>query len=130
MCLFSYNSTPTIATRNIKVYKVLWYNKDKGWTAPILGNYTYKKGINTSNSDDARLKVLMPECLYSIGIGYLHSVKTKRQAKFILKQLNSADPCGDYKIVKMFIPKGSKYFKSFDNKEYCSDKLLWHLFFF
>lgn len=126
MCLFSYNFTPTIAIRNIKVFKVLCYNKGKGWIAPILGNYTYKKGINDSNLDNVLPEVvLLGEILYSIGKGYLHSAKTKKQAKFILKHLNFQDPCGDYKIVKMFIPKGSKYFESFDNKEYCSDKLLW-----
>ena len=127
MCLFSYNSTPTIATRNIKVFKVLYHSKGKGWIAPIVGNYIYRKGMNTSNSYNILppKNVILGEILYSVGIGYLHSTKTKRHAKFILKQLNFEDPCGDYKIVKMFIPKGSCYFKSFNDKEYCSDQLLW-----
>ena len=128
MCLFSYNSTPTIATHNIKVFKVLYYSKNKEWIAPILGNYTYRKGINIPRSINVIncQEVKRPGYIvYSVGIGYLHSAKKRKQAKFILEQLNFQDPCSEYKIIKMFIPKGSKYFKSFDNKEYCSDKLLW-----
>ena len=124
MCLYSNTNVPSIAKRDILVYKVL-LQKDGKYYAPYQETYEYKKGINIPSENKQR--ILCRDKDFQISFGILHSCKTRGQAKYILSilKLMSPYPIKQFIVVKMYIPKGTKFFISSDKREYASNKLLW-----
>lgn len=112
---------PCIAKRNIPVYKVL--DKDNLSPCKLMrdekGNVMkWRKGylyIELPNKDGEVFQYIRHWRIWWITKG-LHSVKTKSMARGM---------CGTYrKIVKMYIPKGAKYYTNKDGY-YVSDQLLY-----
>lgn len=112
---------PKITVRDIKVYKVIRKNG-----TGVYRDLRYKNGnmmlwkpgyhyteLPDTNGNVFGIKIRLDEWAIYKG---LHSIKTPKKAKIHIYN-------NDCIIVKMIIPKGSKYFKNKD--EYVSDQLVY-----
>lgn len=124
MCLTSYQLTPTVAEKDITVYKVL----TAGNLAPYKG-MEYHHGLNYPEQDPPEEPVVMSgEQLKWVDIdrGYLHAFRTIYHARVLANHMDFRLPADSEKhqVVKMRIPAGSKYYEGvFD--EIASTALAW-----
>lgn len=125
MCLFSETRIPKIATKNIKVYKVV-KQKNKELLTPYL-NYEVSKVMKTSFKECIKAILNMRRNMYrgyEISYGFIHSAKSFRTAHLLRTSLCCYNCClnDKYIIITGIIPKGSLYYESVGS--YCSNKLI------
>lgn len=136
MCLISYNVLPYIAFRNIPCYKLLYRASERCYVSPFQRleykindfNYPKEKYINwgkdiTMDEYSTFLKYNdYRKTLYMIEKGFLHSYTFKGTKSNDLKKYeNQFIP--NYYLFECYIPKGTEYFISVDENEFCSRKL-------
>lgn len=137
MCLKTYSATPTIAEKDIVVYKVLlWDSYGERYLSPFQG-HEYNLGVEEV-VDDMYQGYTKSEYYFNYTIHIdegLHSFTTKREAKRGAKffmfgysdDLKERDV--EVVILKSIIPKGAKYYKGTwgsggtSIESYASDKL-------
>ena len=103
MCLIKTHTEIKTAEEDIPVYKVLRVD----YIAPFCPWYRYRKGLNRPDSNPTE-----PELREAVESGYLHAFTNKDSAKKTvekLKEKNSFYFLLECKVVKMYVPKGSKY---------------------
>ena len=136
MCLFSREKEPKIAEKDIPVYKCLSVSN----LAPYVPLYEYHKGLNYAKrptrdisirTDDDRtiLEDGKPACVFDDG--WLHSLKPYDTPQAMLDWMRTSmrftfnrGVIDQIKLVRMYIPKGTKYFEGLDD-DYCSECLEW-----
>lgn len=137
MCLFTQQKEAFTAERDITVYKVLELRTEKvslpspyfgdrsGFFAPYITSprYEYHRGENKPYRNPSLTeKEYGPiEHLhgYKITDGWLHAYLDAWKAE---RQAATMDGC---MVVKMKIPKGSRFFVGANDYEICSDCLFW-----
>lgn len=126
MCLVTNSFKPFIAKEKIPVYKVI----DIDGFPPYFGinvlgeqTYRYKPGLNTA---DGPVKVERSYFgnTFSVSSGYLHAYNTYVRARVLAKS-NAFDGKRTFRVIKMYIPKGTKYYVDEDCGEICSSELFW-----
>ena len=137
MCLVTNQKHPLVAEKDIKVYKVV-EKRDGLYYSPFRTSYTYghlNKPMGREVSEDSyrecevwlwNNKPKKIKCKEITG-GYIHAYLSFMAASNTCDNLNR-DYCylvKRYKIFEMTIPKGAKYYKSYDNREICADTLIW-----
>lgn len=95
MCFYSNTTETKIASKPIKVYKVLEKNNE----APAMF-YKYYRGLNTPEHPEISWKYYKIQNLYEYGGGWLHALKHYRWRDY-----NS----NNHRVVIMFIPKECRY---------------------
>jgi hypothetical protein len=108
--------SPKIATKDILVWKVI----ESNGVSPYR-YFKYEKGYHyyQTGKKPFGFKLQQGFCRWFIEINMgLHSCKSINRAKEV-QGLSSTR-----KVVKMYIPKGAKYFEN--EREYVSDQLVWY----
>lgn len=95
MCFYSNTNETKIASKPIRVYKLLEKNNE----APAMF-YKYYRGLNTPEHPETSYVYYKCQNLYEYGGGWLHALKHYEK-----KYSNSSI----HHMVMMFIPKGCKY---------------------
>ena len=114
MCLYSKTWIPKIATKDIKVYKVV-KQENKELVTPYL-NYKVSKIMKTSFKECIKIILNMRRNSYNeyeISYGFIHSCTSFQDARFIqisLSYYNYTD-ADKFKIITGIIPKGSLYYE-------------------
>ena len=139
MCLKTKIIKPSIAEEDIKVYKVLrrdcTLKNEEYFTAPFYKYYKYKKGSNfpvriVGENYGPYNSIVGTITDYSwatqcrcgedafVGRGWLHAYTSKNipLEKYDFKNIL---------VTEMIIPKGTKYYLSYDKEEICSEVLMW-----
>lgn len=124
MCLISFQLTPTVAEKDITVYKVL----TTGNLAPYR-DMEYHRGLNYPKQDPPEEPVVMTcgETKWiDVDLGYLHAFSSEYHAQALAMQMDFRLPPDSkkHKVVKMRIPAGSKYYEGFFD-EIASTVLAW-----
>lgn len=130
MCLKTYGLVPLIAKEDIKVYKVLKieYNSvtnEEYYVAPFYNYYKYKKGRNCPLRVEGEYYGPHESIIDDKGYldrGWLHAYTVKSDAKIYTYE----SKVGEKIVAEMIIPKGAKYYVSFDGSEVCTDTLIWN----
>lgn len=131
MCLFTLQSKPRIAKSRIAVWKVI----DEYGYPPYMVDMKYEKGLNVAKGDkDITEKLYSNLYFYLICGGFLHAYTKKciamdaLQTYFLPPMANSSPvQCGELrkcKVVKMYIPVGTEYYKGFHG-EICASQFEW-----
>ena len=122
MCLVTYMNHPLVADVDLMVYKVL-----------TLDNYSpykdmkYKYGKNVAEGYGytyPKICTLDGQATYEIEGGYLHAFLEWKDAIALTYQLKRTYDKRCFKVVEMYIPKGSKYWLG-NYGDVCCDTLLW-----
>lgn len=111
-----FKNKPLIAKKDIRVYKVLNTNCN---TSMVRGMKYYKGFHHTELKpfNSKIYKVYWPDYWYIDINSGLHSYTNIKRANLM--------KCSGEKVVVMYIPKGSLFFKG-DNEDYVSDQLVWY----
>jgi len=135
MCLTTKVKEPLIADKDIPVFKVL----GKGRSAYFM-DYKYKHGKNIpfGNPDVWPFSPSINysgKMVYGVDSGYLHAFKvTDILTKKGLKEAFFGKKYGNRKegkIMRMYIPKGTKYYVDYLNEDVvCARCLVWPRFYF
>ena len=139
MCLFSRKQEPKIADKDIPVYKCLSISN----LAPYVPTYEYHKGMNYAKrptrditmkfqwNDEDRTVMEDGKVAYVFDDGWLHSLRPIDTPQAMLDWMRTAmrftfsrNVAKEIKLVKMYIPKGTKYYEGLD-EDYCSECLEW-----
>ena len=129
MCLDTNSNIPLIAEEDIVVYKVLMHRNGKDY-APVvtdtatLQSYIYKKGANKARLKED-INLTWNGRTYAIGKGFLHAYTTNEEAEKSRTRWNCCGLTISHFVVKMIIPKGTKYFVSTEGTEICTKQLNW-----
>ena len=118
MCLLTTQLVPYIASEDIPVWKVL--NTDN--TAYYQSKYTFKHGDNYPLGPE---KVGVNFEGRAINGGWLHAFNSKTMNRKKISRLMFMPRRQKFRCVKMYIPKGTKYYVSYDNNELCAKCLYW-----
>lgn len=122
---------PLVATKDINVYKVL---AEGGW-GPIFTLYIqglaqrYEKGYHyTETTPFKGRECHRPLCgdgwHIKIGRNAFHSLKTREGAENLMVNLKRIHTERHFKIVRMTIPKGAKYYES--GTGYASSEIIYY----
>lgn len=118
MCLRTKEKDPFVATEDIVCYKCYFRTKNKFVYKPICYPFTGRKLV-CFNGRTVRAKgkknIWKENGLYGIDVGFIHT--------YTIEQLYDLHMSSRFAIWKAIIPKGTKYYKSIDGKEYCSEKI-------
>lgn len=133
MCLSTLQNKPRIAKSRIAVWKVI----DEYGYPPYMVEMKYEKGLNVAKGNkDVTEKLYsgVPFSFYLICGGFLHAYTKKciatdaLQCYFFPPMTNSSPvQCGQlrkFKVVKMYIPVGTEYYKGFHG-EICASQFEW-----
>ena len=134
MCLITDSNIPLVAEEDIEVYKVMEVTTGLGGSPigipPYRPLYRYHPGKNQSYEYDITMYGNKPiktspygQC-YIVEAGYLHAYVDRYAASPLHTQLLRNDTA--IKIVKMTIPKGTKYFLGNGGNEIASEVLVWN----
>ena len=136
MCLITDRNIPLVAEEDIEVYKVMQVMTDKTGSPfgvpPYRTLYHYHPGKNQSSEHDITMygnepiKTSSSGKYYGVEAGYLHAYVNRYAAGFLHAELLvKSGGTTTIKIVKMTIPKGTKYFLGNDN-DIASEVLVWN----
>lgn len=124
---------PKIAKKDIPVYKVI--RKDnRGCYHQLCINYTvepWTQGFEYEELEFHRIReVIKPDYLKILSNAF-HSNVFRKDTKTIKEECEYYNKDKAYKIVKMYIPEGAKYYEGYwgDNtsiKQYASNRLVWY----
>lgn len=119
MCLYIRDIQKQVATKPLKVYKLLSIDD----TPPFYPMYAYHTGINRPESQPYMASMDK----YWIGAGYLHVYTDKEWAMSAAKSITWGPEKGTvkYKIVEMYIPQGTAYYWSYPFHEAAAEALEW-----
>lgn len=138
MCLITVLKKPIVADKDLTVYKIL--EKRGGvYYAPYKPEYIYGHVnipvIPASEDLYSGCEVEFYGCGSTpkkmkgkvITGGYLHAYISYKDARETSDKINNEYYYFSqrYKVVEMTVPKGAKYYQSYDNKEICADTLIW-----
>ena len=122
MCLLTTQLVPYIASEDIPVWKVL--NTDN--TAYYQSKYTFKHGENYPlGEEQENTSCCGPYVSRAISGGWLHAYNTEIMNRKKISRLLIMPRSQKFRCVKMYIPKGTKYYVSYDNNELCAKCLYW-----
>ena len=136
MCLITDSNIPLVAKEDIEVYKVMEVMTDKMGSPfgvpPYRPLYHYHPGKNQSSEYDITMygnkpvKTSPSGQYYMVEAGYLHAYDDWYAASHLYTHmlLNSGGTA-TIKIVKMTVPKGTKYFLGNDN-DIAAETLVWN----
>ena len=138
MCLITDSNIPLVAEEDIEVYKVMEVMTDKKGSPfgvpPYRPLYRYHPGKNQSSEYDITMygnkpiKTSPSGLYYMVEAGYLHAYVDWHAATHLYTHtlLNSGGTLySACKIVKMTVPKGTKYFLGNDN-DIAAETLVWN----
>ena len=124
MCLYIKDIQMQVATEPVKVYKLL----DMDDMPPYFPSHAYHVGINKPETQETYTD---SEGEYWVGAGYLHAYTDKVQAILAahniswLYQTVTKSGTIQYKIVEMYIPKGTAYYWNETSRETAAEALEW-----
>ena len=124
MCLYIKDIQKQVATEPVKVYKLL----DIRNVPPYYPTDAYHIGINKPETQEA---YTVYEGEYWVGAGYLHAYTDKAKAIHTAKEISwlyqTVTESGtiQYKIVEMYIPKGTAYYENPYVQEVAAEALEW-----
>ena len=128
MCLSTTLKNPLKAKEEIAVYKVI----DQFNAAPYYEDYAYSLGFNKASGPKQVERDR--DCggyRCEVNGGFLHAYTDEESAKRFAYRLNGGFPSSwtnykrEYRVVKMYVPVGTKYYTDSFNDEICAEKLLW-----
>jgi len=114
---------PLIATKDIKVYKILDLLTDVGGKAPYRG-FRYQKGFQYTESK-LELCYDLFNSKYEINVDQGLHAYVKRDCPEIRNYLSSYYSNNESGVVEMIIPKGSIYYLG-TNNDIVTNNLIWY----
>lgn len=137
MCLITDSNIPLVAEEDIEVYKVMEVMTDEKGSPfgvpPYRPIYRYHPGKNQSSEYDITMygnkpvKTSPSGRYYIVEAGYLHAyVDLYAASPLHTKVLQNSGGTTTVKIIKMTIPKGTKYFLGNGGNEIASEVLVWN----
>ena len=121
MCLKTHEVKPMIAIEDIPVWKVL-KTDNHGY---YQDEYVYHHGKNYPSGVPDVESIGFGK--YAVGGGYLHAFSRRwsHQRNSKVRKSWIRHTFKNAKIVKMYIPKGTWYYRSTDGYEVCAKCLVW-----
>ena len=127
MCLVTNSFEPFIAKEKIPVYKVI----DIDGFPPYFGinvlgeqTYRYKPGLNTANGP-VKVEGSYFGNRFCVSRGYLHAYIAYGRARAFIKENHASDHKRTFRVIKMYVPKGAKFYVDEECGEICSSELFW-----
>lgn len=137
MCLITENNIPLAAEEDIEVYKVMEVMTDVTGSPfgvpPYRPFYSYHPGKNRPSEYDTAMYGNKPSETslsykhYVVEAGYLHAY-VKPGLAYALQnklQIEWDNDAPNFKVVKMTVPKGTKYFLG-DHNDIAAETLVWN----
>jgi len=127
MCLSTTLKNPLKAKEEIAVYKVL----DQYGVPPFYEDYTYNYGFNKAMGPKHVEKDPDVPSRRDVHGGFLHAYTSEVRAMHHATGLNNGCPYTytsydrRFRVVKMYVPVGVKYYADSFWDEICAEKLLW-----
>lgn len=109
MCLYTEQSKPLTAEKDITCYKVVNPANMDGVFRSMFQEFKYSLGVKYEEKDFPGTA----SCTVHKGF---HSYRTIAVARF--------HAAVSYVLIKCVIPKGSRYYESYSGDQYCSDTLI------